>query len=130
MQKSRVLLVEDYDDAREMYAEYLSFSGFEMQQAANGMDALRQAFEQPPDIVIMDLSLPVMDGWETVRRLRECEATAGIPVVALTGHVLADYSRKARQSGFDGFLTKPCLPEDLVAEINRVLVETPTKAPH
>jgi len=113
-----------------MYVEYLRYSGFEMQEAANGMDALRQAFEEPPDIVIMDLSLPVMDGWETVRRLRECETTARIPVVALTGHVLADYSRRAHQLGFDGFLTKPCLPEDLVAEIHRVLVDTPSKTSH
>ena len=111
MQKSRVLIVEDYDDAREMYAEYLSCSGFEMQQAANGADAIRQALEQPPDIVVMDLSLPQMDGWETARLLKTHESTARIPVLALTGHVMVDGSRKARQSGFDGFLTKPCLPE-------------------
>jgi two-component system, cell cycle response regulator DivK len=130
VQKSRVLLVEDYDDAREMYAEYLSCSGFEMQEAANGQDALRQALERPPDIVVMDISLPVMDGWETVRRLRNDERTARIPVVALTGHVLSDYSRKARLSGFDGYLTKPCLPEDLAAEIRRVLLERPTRGSH
>ena len=130
MHKSRVLIVEDYDDAREMYAEYLSNSGFEMQQAANGQDAIRQALEEPPDIVVMDLSMPVMDGWETVRRLRTDERTADIPVVALTGHVLAEYSRRAWQSGFDGFLTKPCLPEDLAAESRRVLIESPSHRPH
>ena len=128
--KSRVLIVEDYDDAREMYAEYLSSSGFEMQQAANGQDAIRQAIEMQPDIVVMDLSMPVMDGWETVRRLRTDERTARIPVVALTGHVLTEFSRRARQSGFDGFLTKPCLPEDLAAEIRRVLVDCPGSRSH
>ncbi len=130
VQKSRVLIVEDYDDAREMYAAYLSSSGFEMQQAANGQDAIRQALEAPPDIVVMDLSMPVMDGWETVRRLRTDERTAGIPVVALTGNVLTEYSRRARQSGFNGFLTKPCLPEDLEAEIRRVLLESPCNRAH
>jgi len=127
-----VLIVEDYDDAREMYAAYLSSSGFEMQQAANGVDAMRQALEDPPDIVVMDLSLPQMDGWETVRRLKTYESTARLPVVALTGHVVAGGLRKARLSGFDGFLTKPCLPEDLAAEIRRLLlvVANPSKDPH
>ena len=128
--KSRVLLVEDYDDAREMYAEYLTGSGFETQQAANGLDAIRQALERPPDIVVMDLSLPQMDGWETARRLKTYQSTADIPVVALTGHVLAEFARRARQSGFDGFLTKPCLPEDLAVEIRRVLVAHASKELH
>jgi CheY-like chemotaxis protein len=116
-----VLLVEDYDDAREMYVEYLTLCGFEMTEAANGLEAIERARAQLPHIVVMDLSLPQMDGWETARRLREDERTAGIPILALTGHVLADFSRRAKASGFDGFLTKPCLPEDLVAEIRRIL---------
>jgi len=119
--KPRVLLVEDYDDAREMYAEYLTLLGFDMAQAANGLEAIEQALQRPPHIVVMDLSLPHMDGWETVRRLKANERTAGIPVVALTGHVVADFSRRAHQAGFEGFLTKPCLPEDLVTEIRRIL---------
>jgi len=122
--KSRVLLVEDYDDAREMYSEYLTFAGFDMVQAANGVDAIRQAVETLPDIVVMDLSLPEMDGWETTRRLKADERTAAIPVLALTGHVLSDFSGRAAQAGFAGFLTKPCLPEDLVAELRRILTGT------
>jgi len=104
-----------------MYSEYLTFAGFEMVQAANGIEAIRQAVENHPHIVVMDLSLPEMDGWETTRRLKADERTSGIPVLALTGHVLTDFSRRAKQAGFDGFLTKPCLPEDLVAEIRRIL---------
>jgi len=123
--KPRVLLVEDYDDAREMYVEYLTLCGFEMAEAANGLQAIERALERLPHIVVMDLSLPQMDGWETARRLREDARTAGIPILALTGHVLADFSKRARESGFDGFLTKPCLPEDLVAEIHRVLDARP-----
>jgi CheY-like chemotaxis protein len=119
--RPRVLLVEDYDDAREMYAEYLTLIGFDMIQATNGLEAIEQALQRPPHIVVMDLSLPHMDGWETVRRLKANERTARIPVVALTGHVVADFSRRAHQAGFEGFLTKPCLPEDLVTEIRRIL---------
>src|SRR4029078_6901479 len=65
----RVLLVDDYPDAREMYSEYLQFSGFDVIEAANGMEALQRAADEAPDIILMDLSLPVMDGWEATRRL-------------------------------------------------------------
>ena len=69
----------------------------------------------------MDLSLPVMDGWEATRRLKADKRTASIPVVALTGHALAGISEGARKAGCDAFVTKPCLPEDLVKEIRKVL---------
>jgi two-component system cell cycle response regulator DivK len=119
--KVRVLLVDDYPDAREMYSEYLAFSGFDVVEAANGMEALQRAANERPDIILMDLSLPVMDGWEATRRLKADERTADIPVVALTGHALAGFSEGARQAGCDAFVTKPCLPEDLVKEIRKVL---------
>ncbi len=116
-----VLLVDDYPDAREMYSEYLQFSGFDVVEAANGIEALKHALEAEPDIILMDLSLPVMDGWEATRRLKSDNRTAGIPVVALTGHALAGISEGAKKAGCDAFVTKPCLPEDLVKEIRKVL---------
>jgi two-component system, cell cycle response regulator DivK len=116
-----VLLVDDYPDAREMYSEYLQYSGFDVIEAGNGIEALQQAIEQDPDIILMDLSLPVMDGWEATRRLKADRRTARIPVVALTGHALAGISEGARRAGCDAFVTKPCLPEDLVKEIRKVL---------
>lgn len=119
--RGRVLLVDDYPDAREMYSEYLQFSGFEVVEAANGIEALERAVEATPDIILMDLSLPVMDGWEATRRLKADKRTAGIPVVALTGHALAGISEGAKRAGCDSFVTKPCLPEDLVKEIQKVL---------
>jgi two-component system cell cycle response regulator DivK len=128
-QKPMVLLVDDYDDAREMYAEYLKFSGFETVQAASGPEAVRRALESRPDIVVMDLSLPAMDGWEATRRLKADERTASIPVLALTGHVFANLSQRAKQAGFDGFVSKPCLPEDLIAEIRKVLDAYPSSGP-
>jgi CheY-like chemotaxis protein len=123
-QKARVLVVDDYPDAREMYGEYLEYSGYDVIQAANGMEALQRAVDDQPDIILMDLSLPVMDGWEATRRLKADARTAGIPVVALTGHALAGISEGAKQAGCDAFVTKPCLPEDLVHEIKRVLAAT------
>src|SRR5882762_11290015 len=119
--RPRVLLVDDYPDAREMYTEYLEFSGFDVVEAGNGMEALQRAVDTSPDIILMDLSLPVMDGWEATRRLKADQRTKAIPVVALTGHALAGISEGARQAGCDAFVTKPCLPEDLVREIRKIL---------
>jgi two-component system, cell cycle response regulator DivK len=119
--RQRVLLVDDYPDAREMYSEYLKFSGFDVVEAANGVEALQRAIDSTPDIILMDLSLPVMDGWEATRRLKADPRTAGIPVVALTGHALSGTNEGAVKAGCDAFVTKPCLPEDLVQEIRTVL---------
>lgn len=105
-----------------------SSSGFEVVEAANGMEALQRAADDTPDIILMDLSLPVMDGWEATRRLKADARTAHIPIVALTGHALAGISEGAKRAGCNAFVTKPCLPEDLVKEIRKVLDE-PTLPP-
>jgi two-component system cell cycle response regulator DivK len=119
--KPLVLVVDDYADAREMYAEYLEFSGFRVAEAKNGAEALDKAFALTPDVILMDLSLPVMDGWEATRRLKADERTRGIPVVALTGHALSGHSNGAREAGCDAFVTKPCLPDALVQEVKKQL---------
>jgi len=116
-----VLVVEDYQDAREMYAAYLQFSGFDVAEAGNGIEAVEKATELLPDIVLMDLALPRMDGWEATRRLKADPRTRHIPIVALTGHALAGHAEGAREAGCDSFVTKPCLPDALVAEIRRLL---------
>ena len=120
-----VLVVEDYQDAREMYAAYLQFSGFEVAEAGNGIEAIEKTHELLPDIVLMDLALPRMDGWEATRRLKNDERTRHIPIVALTGHALAGHAEGAREAGCDAFVTKPCLPDALVAEIKRLLDAAP-----
>jgi two-component system, cell cycle response regulator DivK len=116
-----VLVVEDYQDAREMYAAYLSFSGYRVAEATNGFEAIDKANELMPDIILMDLALPQMDGWEATRRLKKDERTKHIPIVALTGHALSAHAEGAREAGCDAFVTKPCLPDALVAEIQRML---------
>jgi len=119
--KPLVLVVDDYGDAREMYAEYLEFEGFKVEQAENGQQALDRAAKHVPNVILMDLSLPIMDGWEATRRLKANPKTRHIPVIALTGHALAGTADTAVQAGCDAFVTKPCLPEDLVKEIRKAL---------
>jgi CheY-like chemotaxis protein len=120
-QGALILVVDDYEDAREMYAEYLRFTGFRVAEARNGNEAIEQAFALMPDLILMDLSLPGLDGWEATRQLKADPRTRHIPVVALTGHALAGASEGARKAGCDSFVTKPCLPDDLVVEVRRML---------
>jgi two-component system, cell cycle response regulator DivK len=123
----RVLVVDDFDDAREMYAEYLEFVGFQVEVARNGVEAVEKAQGALPDIILMDLSLPVMDGWEATRRLKQDQRTRNIPVMALSGHVLAGNAEQARQAGADEFIAKPCLPQDLENRIRRMLQSSKAK---
>lgn len=122
-----ILIVDDFEDNREMYVQYLTFAGYRVAEAANGHEALEQAFATRPDLIVMDLSLPGMDGWEATRRLKKDERTKHIPVVALTGHALAGHGKTAIEAGCDAFVIKPCLPEDLAAEIRKILDTTQTK---
>jgi two-component system, cell cycle response regulator DivK len=123
-----VLVVDDFQDNREMYAEYLTYCGFRVIEAKNGKEAIEQAFAQNPNVIIMDLSLPVMDGWEATRRLKADGRTKSIPVIALTGHALQGHSKGALDAGCDAFVAKPCLPDQLVLEIKRMLASTASTA--
>jgi two-component system cell cycle response regulator DivK len=116
-----VLLVDDDADARAMYREHLQFSGFDVVDAANGVEALLRARDAAPDIIVMDLSLPLMDGWDATRLIKSDSLTADIPVVGLSGHTSEGTAEGAKKAGCDAFLTKPCLPEDLVKEIRKAL---------
>jgi CheY-like chemotaxis protein len=116
-----VLVVDDYTDAREMYSDFLVFSGFRVAEARDGVEAIEKALEIRPDVILMDLSLPGVDGWEATRRLKEDLRTRAIPIVALTGHALAGDKNTALKAGCDSFISKPCLPADLVVEIRRML---------
>lgn len=127
--KRTVLVVDDYDDAREMYAEYLEFAGFRVETARDGAEAVEKANSAQPDVILMDLSLPVMDGWEATRRLKSAEDTRDIPVVALTGHVLAGSSEVAKEAGADEFLAKPALPTDVEQRIRKMLKPNRVKVP-
>jgi two-component system, cell cycle response regulator DivK len=116
-----ILVVDDYQDARDMYATSLHASGFDVIEAETGDEAVAKAIDQLPDAIVMDLSLPGMDGWTATRTLKDDQRTRRIPVVALTGNARADAPVAAREAGCDAFLVKPCLPDDMVAAVRRVL---------
>ena len=116
-----VLVVDDVDHGREIFAEYLEYRGFRVATAADGLEALDKAFELLPDVILMDLSLPGIDGWEATRRLKQDDRTRNIPIIALTAHALAAAHDKAREVGCNAVVTKPCLPKDLEQEVRRQL---------
>lgn len=115
-----VLIVEDYQDCLDMYAAYLGLSGFRVIKASDGAAALDVAGRAAPDVILMDLSLPGMDGFEVTRRLKRNPATESIPVVALTAQSLPDVEH-LRGIGFDGVIAKPCLPDDLAARVRDII---------
>ncbi len=116
-----ILVVDDYEDNRIMYTEYLAFAGFRVVEAADGEEAIRKAARLRPDVVVMDLSLPGIDGWEATRVIKADERTANVPVIALTGFAMATHAKRARDAGCDDFITKPCLPTDLLEALERHL---------
>ena len=116
-----ILLAEDFEDARELYRDYLEFSGFAVRTATNGREAIDQALALQPDIILMDASMPVLDGWQATRELKANPATKDIPILALTAHAFDDARKEAKAVGCDGFVTKPCLPDDLVTRVRRFL---------
>jgi len=115
------LIVEDNEDLRSIYARYLRSRGFRVETASDGRSAVSQIVETRPDLVVMDLSLPHLTGWEATRRLRRDPRTMRIPVIACTGHVSGWSVEHALDAGCDAYVVKPCSPEDLLAEIQRVL---------
>jgi CheY-like chemotaxis protein len=116
-----VLIVEDQADLRQLYAQQLAISGFDVIEAGNGEDAITRTTDRGPDVVLMDLSLPIVDGWEATRRLKSDERTAHIPVVALTAHDGSGELQRATRAGCDWFVPKPCPPDALIVEVRRVL---------
>lgn len=116
-----VLVVDDFEDAREMLVALLSCSGYRVAQASTGKEAIAQALSLEPALILMDLSLPDLDGVEATRQLKSEPRTSGIPIVALTGHAFGEPLKEARAAGCDSVMIKPCAPDALVEEIRRVI---------
>ena len=119
-----VLIAEDQADLRQLYAEHFVLSGFEVIEARNGAEAIDHTSSQLPDVILMDLSMPVVDGWEATKRLKADTRTAHIPVVALTAHDGSGELQRATNAGCDWFVPKPCPPDALINEVRRVLSGT------
>jgi CheY-like chemotaxis protein len=116
-----ILLVEDYSDAIEIYTASLEFHGFRALAARRGADALSFIHAAPPDLIVMDVALPDMTGWDLTRLLKANESTRHIPVVILTGHVFSEARQRAYESGCDAYLTKPCVPDQLIRTVRKLL---------
>jgi CheY-like chemotaxis protein len=117
----RVLLVEDNEDNRIVYSTILRHFGYHVSEALNGEEGIAKARAERPDLILMDISIPIIDGWEATQVLKHDPATKNIPIIALTAHALASDREKAMEVGCDGYLAKPCEPRAVVAEVQRFL---------
>jgi len=115
-----VLLVEDNPHNRKIFSGMLAHAGFRVVEAEDGEQALAKAASEKPDLILMDLSIPGVDGWEVTRRLK-AGATKGIPIIALTAHAMRGDEERALQAGCDGYLAKPISPKKVVEEVKRYL---------
>ena len=116
-----ILLVEDNEDNRIVYATILRHHGYRVLEAFDGAEALAKVEAERPDLILLDISLPHIDGWEVSRRLRSNEPTRDIRIVALTAHAMPGDRERARLEGFDGYLAKPCEPRAVLSEVKRLL---------
>ena len=120
----KILLVEDNEMNRDMLSRRLVKKGFEIVIAEDGEQGVAMAASETPDLILMDMSLPVIDGWEATRRIKEGDATGGIPIIALTAHAMETDREKALQAGCDDYDTKPVELPRLLEKINRLLDPT------
>lgn len=126
LRKPLILVVDDYGDARELYARVLSHSGFRVAEAASGPESIEKGFALRPDLILMDVAMPGMDGWEAIRQLKADARTQQSPIVVITGAAYSDGARKTKQAGCDAYLVKPCLPETLIEVVRRLLGQRPS----
>jgi two-component system, cell cycle response regulator DivK len=116
-----VLVVDDSPDARAMYGDYLRICGFRVVTAKNGEEGVAVAQTEGPAVIVMDLAMPQMDGWEAIRHLREDPCTAAIPIIALSAYAFGNAPRRAREAGADLCLSKPCLPPQVARVVRAML---------
>jgi len=116
-----ILVVEDQMDNRQILRDLLGNAGYELLEAENGAEALAAVARQPPDLILMDIQLPVMDGYEATRRLKADPATKSIPIIVVTSYALSGDETKAREAGCDAYVTKPFSPRQLLGKVREFL---------
>lgn len=121
---TKILLVEDNEMNRDMLSRRLVRNGFEVVMAVDGEQGITRAQSERPDLILMDMSLPVMDGWEATRRVRAIEITSAIPIIALTAHAMSGDREKAIEAGCDDYDTKPIEMTRLLGKINALLTRS------
>ena len=116
-----ILVIDDTEDNREVYVQFFRYQGWRVEPAGDGVEGLRLASELKPAVIVLDLGLPRMDGWEVAERLKADAGTKGIPIIACTGHAVPELKSRAIKAGVAEYVVKPCLPTDLVALIRKHL---------
>jgi two-component system, cell cycle response regulator DivK len=119
MARKRVLIAEDEPNHRDIIGTILSYGGYEVLEALDGAEAVRIAVERQPDLVLMDVALPVLNGWQATAQIKKHPATACIPVVIVTVHTQDGDLLRSDQSGCDSYIAKPCEPSSVLAEVAR-----------
>jgi two-component system cell cycle response regulator DivK len=117
-----ILLVEDNEVNREMMRRRLQRRGYEVKEAVDGQEAITKAQTEHPSVILRDMSLPIIDGWDATARLKSDPATSGIPIIGLTAHAMVEDKQKALQAGCDDYATKPVEFEKLIVIIKRFTV--------
>ena len=117
----QILVIEDQEDNRTILRDLLSNAGFEVLEAVNGIEGVEAAARELPDLILMDIQMPEMDGYEATRRIKAEPTTAAIPIIAVTSYALSGDDEKAKAVGCDGYVTKPFSPRQLLAKIKEYL---------
>ena len=117
----RILVVEDQEDNRQILRDLLGNAGYELTEAENGEEAIAAVAKQRPDLILMDIQLPLMDGYEATRRIRTNPDLNSVPIIAVTSYALTGDEDKARAAGCDGYVSKPYSPRDLLAKVRTYL---------
>ena len=123
--KRTILLVEDNEDNLVIYSTILRHAGFDVLEATDGQAGIDIATRELPALILMDVSIPIIDGWEATRRLKADPKTSRIPIIALTAHALTSDRQKAREAGCDGYIAKPAEPRVVLAAVKQHLDPTP-----
>jgi two-component system, cell cycle response regulator DivK len=117
----KILVIEDTEDNRQILRDLLSMAGYDLVEAADGAEGVAMAAEHKPDLILIDIQMPVMDGYEATRRIKADPALAAIPVIAVTSYALSGDEQKARDAGCDGYIAKPFSPRQMLAKVREIL---------
>ena len=119
----RILMVEDLEDNRQILRDLMASVGYELLEAVDGAEGVAVAIRERPDLILMDIQLPVLDGYEATRRIKANPALRHIPIIAVTSFALSDDEAKATAAGCDGYITKPFSPKQLLTTIHQFVSE-------
>ena len=117
----RILVIEDTEDNRVILSDLLSSAGYELIEAMDGLEGVATAEREQPDLILMDIQLPGIDGYEATRRIRKIPALAKVPIIAVTSYALSGDEAKTREAGCDGYVAKPYSPRQLLAKVREFL---------